>query len=190
MTGTALATVDDAASYGYTLPADPQGSALLLRASARIRGAVTCPIEQTTSTVRLEARGITGGTVLELPAVPVTDVSSVQRVAEDGTLETVPHWHWHSGQAVKVGWRGLFEVVFTHGYAVIPDALTELTCAVAARYADVPKGAAGLRSKTVGSVSWTVDGVTSAMDLTAGELAQLARIVPVRRAWSVRAVLP
>lgn len=186
-----FATAADAAAYGFALPAGPDG--LLARATQAIRDEAGIPVTQAASTLRIRAcRGM-----LELPMPLITSVTSVALVNDDGTtapLTQGPDWGWQPGEPVMLGttltWQerycGLFSVACVHGFAVLPPALVMLACAVAYRMAATPAAAAaGLKSKTVGSVSWTA-GETPGAALTAAECDTLARIVPLRRVWQVK----
>jgi hypothetical protein len=183
----AFASAADAAAYGFTLPASPDG--LLARATQAIRDEAGIPLTQVTSTLRIRACR----SMLELPTPLVTSVTTVALVNDDGSTTPGTDWEWHPGEPVQLGdtltWeqrhQGLYEVTYIHGFAVLPPALVMLACAVAYRMAATPAGAAaGLKSRTVGSVSWTA-GETPGAALTAAETDTLARIVPLRRVWQV-----
>jgi hypothetical protein len=184
-----FATADQAAAYGYTLP-DAAADALLARATQAIRDAAGIPVTQATSTLRVQAcRGW-----LELPSPVVTAVSSVALVNDDDTTTAETDWRWQTGSRIRLGHtiperdrhHGLFEAGFTHGFAEIPDALVMLTGAVAYRLSVTPvAAAAGIRSQTVGSVSWTAGDDVPGSALTQAEIRQLTRIVPVRHLFQV-----
>lgn len=183
-----FATSADATAYGFTLPASADG--LLARATQALRDAAGSPITQTTSTLQLDAHG---GRI-ELPTPLITSLTSVAEVTDDGTTP-VTDFTWRSGwRHILLGrsltWQqrnhGRFELVLVHGFAApLPAALVMLTAAVAYRLSATPPGAAaGLKSKTVGSVSWTA-GETPGAALTSAELCSLARIMPVQTVWQV-----
>lgn len=104
----------------------------------------------------------TGERSLWLPSLLVTAVASV---VEDGqTLTVVTGFDWTSyGKLIRVGrcWtckpRSVV-VTFTHGYATVPDDVKDICLSVAGRLYRNP---AGLRSKTVGAVSWTTAGAAT-----------------------------
>lgn len=187
-----FATTDQAAAYGYVLPA-ATAAGLLARATQAIRDAAGYPVTQTTATLRVQA----DFGWLALPSLTVTAVSSVALVNDDGTTTAETDWRWRGGNRIWLGSDGIrerdrlfgeFEVVFVHGFAVIPDALVMLTGAVAFRLAATPVAAtAGIKSQTVGSVSWTAGDDMPGAALTEAETRTLARIVPVQRAWQVPA---
>lgn len=126
-----------------------------------------------------------GSCDLWLPQRPVTAV---------GTVSTTDRWGVSTARVLNtdytvVGsalvwvpsgvWPPSVTVTYSHGFAVVPQALRGVCLAAAARVYGNP---AMLRSETVGSVSWTAAG--SAGDagpgLTGNELAQLGRYrVPV-----------
>ncbi|MCG6499459.1 hypothetical protein [Kitasatospora sp. A2-31] len=176
-----LATSADATAYGYTLPA-ADADALLARASARIRRAAGQPITASTSTVRLaEHDG-----VVTLPGPPVTAVASVVAVACDGTTSALSWWCWDGDQLTVPCGTGQVEVVYTHGYTVVPDGVVELTCSVAARFGAAPAGADGLlRSEQIDDYSRTfaTEAIAAAGDLLPGERDALADALGTPQAW-------
>jgi hypothetical protein len=188
-----FATSDDAAGYGFPLP-DATSDGLLARATQAIVDAAGFGILAAPSTVRLRA----DNGVISLRDVPlVTAVSAVALVERDGATETVTGWNWPgtvAGAALDV-WLdrtvparhcGVFAVSLTQGLASAPDSLLMLTCAVAYRFAGMPAAmTAGITSQSVGSVSWTASSAPPSDDLTAGELAKLRKIVPVKSVWGV-----
>jgi hypothetical protein len=109
---------------------------------------------------------------LWLPSLLVTAVASV---VEDGfSLTVVTGFDWTSyGKLIRTGrcWTSKprsVVVTFTHGYVAVPDDVKDVCLAVAGRLYRNP---AGLRSKTVGGVSWTAAGAASEVggDLTESE---------------------
>lgn len=183
-----FATADQAASYGYELPAS-QASALLARASQAVRDAAGFGILAETVTVRRDAdRGC-----ISLEGIPlVTSVTSVSLVNDDGTLDGVQGYRLHGDRIelerdVPDRWRGTFEITLVHGLASVPDSLVMLTASVAYRMAATPVAMlAGITSQSVGSVSWSASGSPAGDGLTESECSRLARIVPLRRAWAVK----
>lgn len=187
----AFATADQAAAYGYVLPSG-QESALLVRASQAITDAAGFGILAQPATVRRRARH----GVISLENIPlVTSVSSVSLVNGDGSLDGVTGFRLDGEDKDRVyldsdvpGRRcGLFEVAFTYGLASVPDSLVLLTASVAYRMAATPVAMlAGVTSQSVGQVSWSATGKAPGDGLTDSECSRLARIVPVRRVWTVR----
>lgn len=182
-----FATSDDAAAYGYTLP-ENGAAGLLARATQAIRDEASMPITQTTSTLEVTARcGL-----LELPTPLVSSVTSISLlVAGDST--PVTDWRFERSLRVihlgrSLSWvqrnRGRFSVTYVHGLATIPPGLVLLTVSIAARLSVTPAAAEALKSKTVGSVSWTA-GDSPSSSLSSSECSKLARIVPLRRVWQV-----
>lgn len=181
----ALATTEQATALGYDLGAN--AAALLDRASARIRRAAGSAITASEATVRYYP--VCGRVVLA--GAPVTAVTSVSGVDENGDLGVLDGWQWDGIDRIY-GLYGedLVEVVYTVGYDPIPDGIVELVCQVAARMAvPVPDGVgAGLRSRTVGAVSATYsDDVTTAAlaDLLPVEKQALAAALSRRTVWVV-----
>jgi hypothetical protein len=183
-----FATSADVAAYDFT-PAPSDGQ--LARATQAIRDAAGIPLTQTTSTATLTARC----GELEFPGPLVTAVTSVQ-LDDDGTLTDVSAWRLDKARGVIVLGRSLpwhqrhhalYQVTYLHGFGTLPPALVMLTCSVAYRLQFTRADAtAGLQSKTVGSVSWTVSAKAPPADaLSEDECCRLARIVPLRRAWMV-----
>lgn len=183
-----FADVDDAAAYGYTLPG-ATAAGLLARATQAIRDEAGIPVTPpTTSTLEVTARcGL-----LELPTPLVTSVTSISLIGDDGSTP-VTDWRFerslrviHLGRSLT--WaqrnRGQFSVTYVHGLTTAPASLVMLTASVAARLSVTPAAAEGLKSKTVGSVSWTA-GDSPSSSLSATECSKLARIVPLRRVWQV-----
>jgi hypothetical protein len=191
-----FATADDATAYAYALPG-ASADGLLARATQAIIDAAGFGILSASATVRLSARH----GVIKLAGVSlVTAVMALELVNEDGTTETVTGWHWPGvvdGETAGI-WLdstvpgrhcGVFAVTLTQGLAAVPDALKLLTSRVAYRFAGMPAAmAAGITSRSVGSVSWSAAGrVPQDGELTVAELSQLGKIVPVQRVWQVPA---
>jgi hypothetical protein len=190
-----FASAADAAGYGFPLP-DASADGLLARATQALIDAAGFGILSADATVKLRA----DCGVIVLRDVPlVTAVSALELVHEDGTTESVTGWHWPGtvgGMAADI-WLdrtvperhcGLFAVSLTQGLPSVPDSLKLLTSAVAYRFAAMPAAmAAGITSRSVGGVSWTASSPPPSGDLTDSECCKLARIVPVRTVWLVRA---
>lgn len=187
-----FATADQAASYGYALPPD-QAAGLLARATQAVIDAAGFGI--LSQTAAIEDRADSGR--LDLPVPLITAVASV--TDSGGTALEAGKWEWVrsprkiAGDVIRL-WHsvqgrhgGDFTVNLTYGLATVPDSLVMLTASVAYRLAASPSDmAAGVTSKSVGSVSWSVaGGVPSQSSLTADEESRLARIVPLARAWQV-----
>lgn len=170
-----LASIADAARLGYTLPAGREME-MLARASARLRRAAGRPISSTTSTVR---RRVEGGTVT-LPGGPITAVSAVVRLAEDGGA-TLTGWRWDGMEHIHCIplWCGDVNVTYVHGFATLPDELLDLVCSVAVRLSATEDAAgmeAGIRSEQIDdySVTYAAEAVQTAGGLLPGECEQLA----------------
>lgn len=170
-----LASPADAARLGYTLPAGEEMEKLA-RASARLRREAGRPISSTTSTVR---RRVEGGSVM-LPGGPITAVSTVVRLAEDGGA-TLTGWRWDGMEHIHCIplWCGDVNVTWTHGFATLPDELLELVCSVAVRLSATEDAAgmeAGIRSEQIDdySVTYAAEAVQTASGLLPGECEQLA----------------
>lgn len=170
-----LASPADAARLGYALPAGEEME-MLARASARLRREAGRPISSTTSTIR---RRVEGGRVM-LPGGPITAVSTVARLAEDGGA-TLTGWRWDGMEHIHCVplWCGDVDVTYTHGFAMLPDELLELVCAVAVRLSATDDAAgmeAGIRSESIDdySVTYAAEAVQTASGLLPGECDQLA----------------
>lgn len=189
-----FATAADAAGYAYPLPA-ASADGLLARATQAIVDAAGFGILSAQATVRLRADC---GRV-SLRDVPlVTAVSAVALVHGDGTTEAVTDFtapaEGGTVRAVLLGCSvperhcGLFAVTLTQGLSSVPDSLKLLTSQVAYRMAAMPAAMdAGITSRSVGGVSWTVSRPLPSGGLTDGELSRLGKIVPVRRVLAVPA---
>jgi len=178
---TALASTVDAIRLGYTLPAG-DAEALLRRASARIRRAAKQHISSITSTVRVRVEG----GVAVLPGNPITAVTSVTQLTEDGGA-AVTGWRWDgrdqvhgintsptTNLPVMARWPTDVLVTYTHGWTTIPDELLDLVCSIAARIGSVPASGgmeAGVRSESIDdySVTYAVEALDAASGLLPGE---------------------
>jgi hypothetical protein len=183
-----FATSDDAAAYGYTLPG-ATAAGLLARATQALRDEAGIPITQTTSTLEVRARH----GELHLPTYLITSITTVELAGPGGSTTVIADWARVRDRRILLGrsltWQqrheALYLVTYVHGFAVIPASLKMLTASVAKRLSVTPEAAEALKSKTVGSVSWTA-GDSPSSSLSAAECAKLGRIVPVRRVWQVR----
>lgn len=180
----ALATPDDAAGYGYSLPSAAAG-VLLARASVRVRRAAGQPISVTSVTIREPV----DGRRLQLPAPPIVGVDSVQAVADDGTLTTVTGWRLDGDTLLLPDCSAsVVEVVYRRGWATVPDGIVELVCQVADRLAQTPQGmAAGLRERSIDDYRevFAAEQMQVAGDLLPGELAALRRELGQTGVWVV-----
>lgn len=188
MPAPALATAQDAVTYGYTLPADT-ADAWLARASVRVRRAAGWDINSTTTTFRVPVEY----DEVALPSPPVTAVTSVSSVAQDGTvtaLDPVRDWYWDGAERIAfLAYVERAEIVYTHGFVTIPDTLIELVCSVAQRLSNTPIGMeAGIRSVTIDDYSRTfaAEARTDAASLLPGEQDALNSILAVPSVWVVR----
>jgi len=195
----ALATVEEAATFGYVL--DPvTGPGFLNRASSRIRAYTGQTISRVTNDVaRVPIRNL----VALLPQLPADKPTLVQF---DGVtfLENTA-WYWDPIQYRICGinpyitsanfsgwwWRHndkYADVTYSHGYSVVPDTIKEVVCAIAYRMANTPGAAeGGTRQESVGGVSITYasEALSAGASLTASEKAAIDRVVPRRTALSL-----
>lgn len=197
MSDTPLATVADAASFGYVL--DPtSGPQFISRASARIRGYTG----QTISRVIDDVVDLTvvRGTIW-LPQRPADKPTSVV-IGGNVFLENST-WHWDPVNTRLVDVTTRFSsanwamwdryneyatITYSHGFTVIPDEVLEVVCAVAYRLANSTDGReTGRAQESVGGVSVTfaTEATVSAASLLPGEKATLDRVLGRRKAWSV-----
>ncbi len=171
-----LADQTAATAYGYGTIA----SGMFARASARVRGYTRQQISTGTSTV-------TGrGPIVTLPQLPVNAITSVTDVSDPDVpvLLTDDEYQLRAGGTLEVpNYGGNLEIVYTHGWATLPDELIELVCAVASRMANSNAAAAsGVQQETGGSESVTFgfDSYNAISELSKGEKAMLNRIFPPR----------
>jgi hypothetical protein len=159
-------------AYGY----DAVSAGMLARASARVRGYTGQNITTGTSIVTLA-----GSSPWLLPQRPVTSVTSLLD-ADGNDVEYTLSGPWVFADAC-----GPLTVEFSHGYAVLPDNLLELVCAIAARMGGLPSAvAAGARTEQAGgeAVTWGVEAFNSSSGLTSSEEKSLRRLFPKRpRSW-------
>lgn len=160
MTLAPLATVADLSDRGITTGS--LGTALAV-ASGAIRAAAESAISQKTSTVVVNAGR---GNLLGLPG-PVVSVASVTVAgAAVADFETLPCGLWrHCGWGIT---PQRVTVTYTHGLAVIPPDIVDLTCVLAKSWLDhVAEGGrsvAGLKSVRID------DGAESYTDEAAGQV--------------------
>lgn len=171
-----LATQADATAFGYgTITA-----AMFARASARVRGYTRQTISATTTT-------ITGrGPVIQLPERPVNSITSVTDVTDPASTITLTSDEWvlRSGGVLETpSYSGNLTVVYTSGWATLPDELVELVCGLASRLTEInPDVAAGVQQESGGSESVTFgfDSYNAISELSTGEKRVLDRIFPAR----------
>ncbi len=175
-----LASIADAVRLGYTLTAGRE-SELLARASARIRRAAGQHITSLTSTLRVN---VENGTAF-LPGGPVTAVSTVAYIADDGG-STITGWRWDGYNRIDRLWlrscATQVNVTYTHGFASLPDQLVEIVCSVSQRLGrgdSVSGMEAGIRSESIDdySVTYASEARVDAASLLPGEEAALRLIL-------------
>ncbi|MCD9196072.1 mobile element protein [Streptomyces albireticuli] len=153
---------------------DPKLLAALRAATRRFRGAVGHPVTLVAGdTVRLDGNG------REVVLLPVWPTAAVASVKLDGVLLVAgTDYEWsESGILRRLGGQcwpnrlGCLEVVYTHGWAQIPDDVAEAIIDQArSLYTVVP----GVQSKAVGGQSVTF-GAQAAVGVTAQWSAAVAR---------------
>lgn len=175
----ALANLADqtaATAYGYGTIA----SGFFARASARVRGYTRQTISSVTDTV------VGRAPLIQLPERPVNTITSVTDVSDpDNTvLLGSDEYTLRAGGLLEIpGYAGNVSVVYTAGWATLPDELVELVCGVAARLAEVNIDVAtGVQQETGGSesVTYGFDSYNAISELTTGEKRVLDRIFPKR----------
>lgn len=178
-----LATLDDAATYGYALTG-AQGGALLARASARIRRAAQQSITPTTVVMSLEPTRDPRlfREMVTLPALPVTGVQTVMTDPWEGDPEVVAGWRWDGRETVSLPpFTGRVKVTWGRGFDPVPDGLIELCCEVASRLSQTPDGEGLVRQQAVDdySVTFATEQIVAGGDLMPGELTALGRALGV-----------
>jgi len=175
----ALANLADqtaATSYGYGTIA----SGYFARASARVRGYTRQTITAATHTM------VGRGPLVQLPQRPVNSITSVTDVSDVGVsdLLATDEYIVRTGGLLEVpNYGGNLSIVYTAGWATLPDELVELVCGVAARLAEVNIDvASGVQQETGGSesVTYGFDSYKAISDLSEGEKQVLDRIFPKR----------
>lgn len=140
----------------------------LRRASARIRGHLQQDVTAGSSTITAH------GPAFRLPQRPVTDVTSV---TVDGLAV---EWEL-SGSVLSVDSLDVVTVVYSHGFAELPDELAELVCQVASRLGAAPDAIAqGVQTQGAGpfSVGYGWDAWKAQAGLAQGEKDTLDRYWP------------
>lgn len=183
----ALATQADLTRFGYDIPAN--ADALLERASARLRLAaghqmVTPDTSTVTFMPQLRPR-------LRLWQFPARAVHSVIRndtgeditsqCALDGNDLLLPSYGSFLYPPDVLSWFGFtsITVTYSHGWAVVPDELVELVCAVAVRMSGTkPDRDPAIVAQTVGDVSQQINpaALGLASGLLPGEVATIRRV--------------
>jgi hypothetical protein len=170
--------------FGYSAVADT----ILVRASARVRSYTGQTITSASSTVDFRYPFL-------LPERPIIAITSVNVVADDGTLTalTANSDYKTEGQHIitlssedGVPYKAsLLRVAYTHGFTTIPDDLAEVVCSIASRMASAPAGLRnGIQSESADgeSITWGGDAYGGVTELTTAEKRVLDRIFPHTRA--------
>lgn len=173
---TNLAVQADATAYGYGTIA----AAMFARASQRVRTYTGQTITASTNTVTAR------GPVVLLPQRPVNAITSVTAdpdTDDEYELETTEFILRAGGVLETPGFGGNLEVVYTAGWATLPDTLIELVCGVASRLTQVNQAAAsGVQQETGGSesVTYGFDSYNAISELSTGEKRALDNLFPKR----------
>lgn len=176
-----LADQTDATAYGY----GTISSALFARASARVRGYTRQTISAATTTVTAR------GPVIQLPQRPVNSITSVTDVTDPDNTYVLgdDEWILRAGGVLETpNYGGNLTVVYSSGFATLPDELVELVCGVASRLtvtsgsAAATAAASGVQQETGGSesVTYGFDSYNAISELTTGEKRVLDRLFPAR----------
>jgi len=195
----ALATVADAATFGYIL--DPTlGPGFLNRASERVRSYTGQTISRVIDDVKnVPVRNL----VAFMPQLPA-DKPTVVKFDGVTFLENTA-WYWDpiqyrlcginpyitSGNFSGWWWRQndkYVTVTYSHGYTTVPDSIKEIVCSIAFRMSKTPDAAeGGTRQEGAGGVNITYasETLSSGANLTSSEKAALDRVVPRRRTGSM-----
>lgn len=153
MADAALAVVADLEARVGSLDAGQtaRAAALLADASAEVRDAAGQHITEVvddTVTVRPIGRR------LRLPERPVTAVSSVTAVDTGTVLVGGTDWEWDGLDRVtlaqSVSLAASYRVVYSHGYATVPDVVVAVVCAAANRALTASAMLDGVTSETIG----------------------------------------
>lgn len=180
----ALANLADqtaATAFGY----GTISSGFFARASARVRGYTRQTITAETHTM------VARGPLVQLPERPVNAITSVTDVSDVDVsdLLTDDEYILRAGGLLEVpNYGGNLSIVYTAGWATLPDELIELVCGVAARLAEVNIDvASGVQQETGGSesVTYGFDSYKAISDLSEGEKQVLDRIFPKRAGVTV-----
>lgn len=186
----ALATVADAATFGYSLDPDT-GPMLLERASARVRGYTKQTISRVTDdvvtlpvigrTVRLPQRPADKPTRVKIGGVVFLENTAW---TWDAVYQRITHLNPYIVSANFTGWTQAHErqveVTYSHGYVTVPEELKEVVCAIASRLASATSGMeGGVRSEAVGgvSVTYAAESLDMASNLLPGEKAAIDAIL-------------
>ena len=173
-----LANQTDATAFGYGTIL----SGMFARASARVRGYTRQTLSAATTT------DVVRGPIVQLPQRPVNSVTSVTALWEDGSTTTLAadEWELRPGGVLETPNYGCnLSVVYSSGWATIPDEVKELVCGIASRLGNIQAGAAsGVQQETGGSesVTYGFDSYNAIAELTTGEKRVLDRLFPRRAA--------
>lgn len=196
----ALATVEDAASFGYLL--DPvTGPGFLNRASERVRAYTRQDISRVTGdVVNVPVRN----NQALLPQLPADKPTLVQ--IDGVTFLENTAWYWDPIQWRVMGidpfipsanftgwWRETdgdryITVTYSHGYVTVPDKVKEIVCAVAWRMSQTPGAVdGGVRQEGTAAVTVTFasETLSAGGNLTQSEKSALDLAIPRRRNLSM-----
>lgn len=171
-----LATQADATAYGYGTIA----TAMFARASARVRGYTRQVITAQTTTITAR------GPLIQLPQRPVNTITSVTDVSDPDAPVTLTSDEWtvRAGGILETpNYGGNLTVVYTSGWATLPDELIELVCGLASRLTNItPAVGSGVQQETGGSesVTYGFDSYNAISELSTGEKRVLDRLFPER----------
>lgn len=154
-----LATVGDIESTlgrDLTEAEAKQARGLLLSASRKIRTACNGQVFSRVLADTVILRPVQHELIL--PQRPVTGVTSVAPIDTDGTPGvTITGWAWDGSDKIRLTsgpwWVPSYQVVYDHGYVVMPDTLVDVCVDAAMRVLTSPTVAEGATMVTVGQVS-------------------------------------
>lgn len=187
---TTLASVDDVADILAldSTGLDPdQAAAILAQASARFRAEAWCDFTAADTTLVLRVLG----SRVDLPQRPVTAVSSVKSVGDDGQGDTeLVGWSFDGIHTIRIGDRSwvinatvgeteTVEVTWTHGYATVPEDVRWSVAQMAARAISNP-APAGVQAENIGAYGYRIggSGESGGAGMTADERAVAHRYRP------------
>ena len=167
-----LATVGDAFGYGF----DAVTESNMMRASAFVHAEAGPGLKAATAARTI----IASGPLIALPG-PVVSITTV--TDEDAVAITSDDWQLSPGGLLQImssaNATGIWSVVYSQG--AVPDGVVFLVCSVAARLAATPTGLANGAQQEGGGpfqVTYGMDAWKGQSGLTAGERAQLRRLLP------------
>lgn len=178
-----LASTADLSARGVDITNGALANVMLAVASSLVRGAAQSPILSTTSTVTLWATD--NDHYLDLPGLPVTDVSAV--VLDGDALAADDYKNVHGRLWRSAGWAGgceplEVEVTMTHGFEAVPEHIVQLVCDLA--ILGMSTAADGARDPSILTESIDDYSVTFS---TAGEGVASAMSLPVATRRALRA---